>query len=142
MSVQWPGVLGNDVAPDGDWLDAWLVSQPQNGTLSWYDDGSFDYYPYPGFWGTDTFTYVAADENWYDAWEDTTPSAWNDVSAPVTVTINVRSLPQAEDDFYSMAQGQQLLELPDNGVLANDVNPDGRPMEAELGRPRNTVCCS
>lgn len=56
-----PGLLFNDVDPDGDPLIAMRDSGPGNGTVIVRRDGSWSYTPAPGFIGTDTFTYVASD---------------------------------------------------------------------------------
>ena len=62
LSVDAPGVLGNDHDPNGDPLTAVLIDDSQaTGILILYEDGSFEYEPEPGFFGTDTFTYVAND---------------------------------------------------------------------------------
>lgn len=62
LNVVVPGVLGNDSDPDGDTLTAVLVSGPANAqSFTLHADGSFDYTPNPGFFGTDTFTYKAND---------------------------------------------------------------------------------
>ena len=73
--VAAPGVLGNDVDPEGDALTAVLVEDAQHGNLTLNSDGSFFYDSDPDFFGQDTFTYVARD--------------FRD-SEPVTVTIDVR----------------------------------------------------
>jgi len=56
-----PGLLFNDVDPDGDPLVAIRDSGPGNGTVIVRRDGSWSYTPAPGFIGVDTFTYVASD---------------------------------------------------------------------------------
>lgn len=56
-----PGLLFNDVDPDGDPLVAMRDSGPGNGTVIVRRDGSWAYTPAPGFIGSDTFTYVASD---------------------------------------------------------------------------------
>jgi VCBS repeat-containing protein len=56
-----PGVLNNDTDADGDPLTSVLVDWPQFGVLTLASDGSFVYYPDPGFAGDDSFTYVAND---------------------------------------------------------------------------------
>ena len=62
LSVAVPGVLGNDSDPDGDTLNAVLVSGPASAqSFALHADGSFDYTPNPGFIGMDTFTYKAND---------------------------------------------------------------------------------
>jgi len=55
-----PGVLGNDVDPDGDPLTAELVDTVGLGTLYLYEDGSFTYVRGPQC-GVVTFTYKAFD---------------------------------------------------------------------------------
>lgn len=61
LTVDPPGVLGNDSDPDGDPLTATLVTGPSNGTLTLNPDGSFTYTPNDDFVGTDSFTYEAND---------------------------------------------------------------------------------
>lgn len=76
-----PGLLFNDVDPDGDPLVAMRDSGPSNGTAIVRRDGSWTYTPAPGFVGTDTFTYVASDGLV--------------TSRPATVSITVRGGPAA-----------------------------------------------
>ena len=54
-------VLGNDTDVDGDVLTSVLQSGPANGTLSINPNGTFTYTPNSGFFGVDSFTYVASD---------------------------------------------------------------------------------
>jgi hypothetical protein len=62
LNVVAPGVLGNDSDPDADTLTAALVSGPTHAqSFALNADGSFDYTPNAGFFGTDTFTYKAND---------------------------------------------------------------------------------
>ena len=61
LTIDAPGVLGNDTDADGDGLTAALVSGTSNGALSLNADGSFTYTPDVGFVGDDTFTYQASD---------------------------------------------------------------------------------
>ena len=75
LTVDAPGVLGNDTDVDGDSLTATPTADVSNGTLALAADGSFTYMPDAGFWGTDEFAYSADDGAL--------------VSTPVTVTITV-----------------------------------------------------
>ena len=75
LSVDRPGVLGNDDDADGDGLTVDKATQPAHGTLDLRSRGEFDYTPDNGFAGTDTFTYRA-----FDGADD---------SAVVLVTIEV-----------------------------------------------------
>ena len=61
LTVNAPGVLGNDSDPDGDSLTVVLVGNPSNGLLTLNPDGSLVYVPAVDFSGTDSFTYEAND---------------------------------------------------------------------------------
>jgi uncharacterized repeat protein (TIGR01451 family) len=61
LVVPAPGVLENDVDPNGDPLVAMPDSAPLSGTLALEPDGSFAYTPTVGFVGPETFTYHAHD---------------------------------------------------------------------------------
>ena len=62
LTVAAPGVLVNDLDPDGESLTAVLVTPPSHGTLALHLDGSFIYTPLAGFSGSDSFIYKAMDE--------------------------------------------------------------------------------
>ena len=78
LTVDAPGVLGNDTDPDGDTLTAVLVSGPAHGSLELNPDGSFSYTPARDFNGSDSFSYRAGDGSLE--------------SDPVTVTIDVSAV--------------------------------------------------
>lgn len=61
LTVTAPGVLGNDTDADGDALTAVKNADPEHGTVEIAADGSFRYSPTPGYFGPDTFQYVASD---------------------------------------------------------------------------------
>jgi len=64
LAVAAPGVLANDADPDGDSIRAKLIDAPRNAKqFALREDGSFDYEPKPGFTGSDSFTYVAQDDD-------------------------------------------------------------------------------
>jgi hypothetical protein len=113
-----PEVLANDYEADGLPLSAQLLVGPAHGTLSLHADGSFSYVPDAGFLGLDWFTYAATD--------GALPS---DEAA---VLLNVADLPPvANPDTYSVGR-DQTLTVSAPGVLANDTDPDGRPLTAVL----------
>ena len=60
-TVSAPGVMANDVDPDGDPMQSSLVTGPAHGTVSLAPDGSFGYASVAGFSGTDSFTYRVSD---------------------------------------------------------------------------------
>jgi len=61
LNIAAPGVLLNDIEPNGDPMTANLVSPTSNGILSFNGDGGFVYTPDSDFIGIDYFTYKASD---------------------------------------------------------------------------------
>jgi hypothetical protein len=61
LTVQAPGVLGNDHDAENNPLTASLRELPLHGVVALQPNGGFTYTPALGFSGTDTFTYVASD---------------------------------------------------------------------------------
>ncbi len=119
--VESQGVLDNDGDQDSGVLTAVVVTQPANGTLSFDADGSFQYTPDADFFGTDTFTYKASDQN--------------DDSNVAKVTINVTGVndpPAPVDDQYTLAEDGVLTTNANNGVLKNDVEVDGDTLTATI----------
>ncbi|MFK7957888.1 MAG: Ig-like domain-containing protein [Lysobacterales bacterium] len=95
-------VLGNDSDPDGDALTLASVTQPANGTAS-ISGNQVVYTPNPDFFGTDTFSYAAAD-------------AGGEVSANVVITILERPPISATDDQAATLRTQPVTI----DVLGND----------------------
>jgi large repetitive protein len=121
LEVAAAGVLANDTDVDGDPLSAILVSGPANGSLTLNADGSFSYTPSAGFSGTDSFIYKANDGS---------------LESEATVTITVNEVQDEEsivfDDAYSTGEDVVLTVGADGGVLANDFDAQGEPLEATL----------
>ena len=117
LNVAAPGLLGNDIDPEGDGLTAALVSGPEHGSLALNGDGSLSYTPERDYNGPDSFTYTASD------------GALD--SDPATVTIEVGAVddaPVASDDEYATDEDTPLsLE-----VLGNDTDPDGDRLTATV----------
>lgn len=107
-------VLANDVDADGiQDLTVTLLTNVSNGALTLNSDGSFTYRPVEEFSGTDSFTYQITD------------SAGETSQATVTIVVtNVNDAPVASDDSYSLQEDQTLNVSAQQGVLANDVDPD------------------
>lgn len=76
LSVPAPGVLSNDSDLDGDPLMAYKQSNPLHGSVILNEDGSFTYTPASGFYGSDSFTYLAID------------GAFESNLATVSITVN------------------------------------------------------
>ena len=121
-----PGFLVNDVV-ECQPFTTHLAAPPTDGTATVATDGSFDYTPDAGFWGSDKFTYEIRDAN--DA-----------VMATSAVRIAVAKPPcVAADDEYST-----LVDTPLNvaaaGVLDNDfVCPDLTTIEVDQQPANGTV---
>ena len=115
LSIGSPGVLGNDTDADNDLLTAIIQTQATNGTVSLNTDGSFTYTPDNGYFGPDTFTYVAND------------GTVNSNVATVTIAVKDTSLPNsipvALDDTFEVDQNS-ILSIPIPGILGNDSDAD------------------
>jgi len=113
ISVNAPGILGNDTDVDGDPLTVSLLTQPENGTLSQNDDGSFTYTPDENYNGPDSYIYQACD------------SLGECGSATVYITVNpVNDMPVALNDSYTTTQ-DTTLTVNTSGLLENDDDIDG-----------------
>jgi 3D (Asp-Asp-Asp) domain-containing protein len=134
ITVPAPGVLGNDWdsdyhpeyaafgLPASDPQHAILVSPPGAGVATLNDDGSFTYTPGGAFAGRDSFTYKISD-------------GWGE-SGPVTVRIvdeSANQAPVAGSDLYQTVRNTQLVQ-PAPGILANDSDGDGDPLDLLPGR--------
>jgi large repetitive protein len=120
LTVEAPGVLGNDTDVEGDELTAVLVTDVSHGSLTLNSDGSFAYSPDPNYSGSDSFTYRA---------NDGTESG---NVATVTITVNaVNDAPVAANDAYDTDE-DTTLNVSAPGVLGNDSDVDGDSLEAAL----------
>jgi VCBS repeat-containing protein len=110
-------VLANDTDADGDSLIASLQDGPTSGTVELNADGSFTYTPNADFNGSDSFTYVADDENGGTA------------VGTVAITVNATNDgPIAVNDDVATDE-----DMPATGnVLANDTDADGDSLIASL----------
>jgi len=123
LQISPAGVLANDSDLDGDALTASVFTGPANGTLTLSADGSFLYTPNTGFAGTDTFTYAANDSS-------------EAATAVVTITVNdIVQPPLTHGDAYSVAEDAVLNVGVSRGVLANDFDPQGTTITAEVITP-------
>ena len=106
------GVLGNDNDPDvkDSILTAILVDDVMHGKLSFNDDGTFIYIHDGGEDEFDFFRYIANDGD------------FNSIdTALVTICIDqVNDCPEANDDYFSINEGEKL----DSTVVRNDTDED------------------
>ncbi|MBV9495142.1 MAG: tandem-95 repeat protein, partial [Acidobacteria bacterium] len=120
LTVNAPGVLANDIDPNGDPLSAELVTPATHGTVTLAPDGSFVYQHDGSTTANDAFTYIARD-----------PFA---ASAPATVTLTpvvISRPPVGSSDSYSTPEDQALV-VSAPGVLGNDSDPDGDAITAQI----------
>ena len=116
LVVNAPGLLTNDLDPDGDVIIVSNFFPPTNGNLtSIITNGSFTYVPNDGFTGTDQFRYTLLDAD-------------GNYSEQVTVTIEVlepfNRKPIGTGDTYGTPEGTTLV-VNAPGLLVNDLDPDG-----------------
>ncbi len=121
LSVDTPGVLGNDSDEESDGLTAVLGSDVTSGNLSLSDDGSFIYIPAENVTGQVSFTYFADDGTGLSA------------AATVIITIIAQNdAPTADDEGYNLNEDTTLDVPAQTGVLANDQDVDNDPLTAQL----------
>lgn len=121
------GVLKNDFDPEGHPLSRIITKYPSNGNFAPVDRGGFTYEPNPGFTGVDTLTYEVSDGQ--------LSSGPIEVRLVVIPTIKK---PQANPDSWSVTQNTKLNVLPSEGVLKNDLDPQGAMLSAMLeSYPKN-----
>jgi VCBS repeat-containing protein len=118
------GLLTNDSDPEGSPLTAELVSNPAHGQVSLQTDGSFDYTPDANYFGGDSFTYRA---------KDAQGAASNAAIVSISVSA-VNDQPVATNDQYTTSQ-DVVLNVGSPGVLANDTDPDGDNLTAQVVSP-------
>jgi len=114
------GVLSNDSDIDGDSLTVALDDPAMSGTVALNTDGSFVYTPNANYAGLDTFTYEISDGT------DT---------AMAEVTIEVQPIndePVTTVDSYTANAGVPLVVSADDGVLANDTDPENDGLTATV----------
>jgi PKD repeat protein len=121
LNTPSPGVLLNDIEPDGGSMNATLVSTTSNGTLALNLDGSFAYIPNSDFLGIDSFSYKAIDGD--------------GPSNVVDVTIEVNTTPsfieetsagfQDRNTVTSVTTSESLSGVPNNLYITSiSVNPN------------------
>ncbi|MDJ0497436.1 MAG: DUF5011 domain-containing protein, partial [Acidimicrobiia bacterium] len=105
----------NGTDPDGDVLSFAIAGPPSQGILSG-GPRLYDYTPAITAGGTDVFTFVVSD-------------GALQATGTVTVFITPNLPPEGGSDEYTVRdQGVLVVEPP--GVLANDSDPEGRPISA------------
>ncbi|WP_346320070.1 Ig-like domain-containing protein, partial [Chitinophaga sp. YIM B06452] len=120
LTIAAPGVLFNDVDPDGQALTATVVTPPASGTLVMNANGSFTFTPAPNFNGQLSFNYQACD-----------PSGACDTATTILNIENANDAPVAANDAYTTPE-DETLQIAAPGLLANDTDLDSDPLSASL----------
>jgi hypothetical protein len=114
--------LANDTDADADTLTIGMIGEsPHNGVLQFLN-GQWIYKPDPNYYGTDSFTYEAIDND--------------SNSAPATITIDILPIndpPVATGELFGVLEDTPLtVDAP--GVLLNDTDGNGEnePLSAVL----------
>lgn len=105
-------LLANDTDPDGDTLEAALLTAPGNGSAT-LAGGRLTYTPDGDWNGTDTLTYLVRD-----------PDGSTSTATVTIVVTPVADPPRAVDDGYAGMAGQPLT----GSLLDNDGDEDGDPL--------------
>ncbi|MFW9787566.1 MAG: Ig-like domain-containing protein [Candidatus Thorarchaeota archaeon] len=101
-------VLANDIDPDGDALTIDSVGPALHGSVV-IDAGIITYYPFPDFYGTDSFTYTVSDGNGGTA------------TGTVTVTVTPVNDAPVADDVYVVTDEDVMV---DDLFVVDDVDGD------------------
>lgn len=112
-------VLVNDDDPDGDniILNLTPLTGPDNGTVTLFGNGTFNYTPNPGFQGTDVFTYSICD--------DQIPSLCDTAEVTIVVLPDYNG-PDNDPPFAGDDAALTPQEIPVSGqLLTNDYDVNG-----------------
>ena len=123
--VPAPGVLANDVDPEGKPLTAEKVTDPEHGLLTLNADGSFEYQGDPGYHGPDSFTYRAHDGSQYGNIATVTVSV---LAAPAELTGDL-------DGSGHVGQGDLDILLDKWGQLVAPDDPADPTGDGHVGQP-------
>lgn len=117
------GVLINATEAKGTYFSVTstaIQTSRYGGEVQLAADGGFSYIPPANFTGEDSFQYTFSPAG------DTNTSYLGKVFVTVTA---VNDKPLAEDDLYSVSMGEELIVTVDQGVLANDRDVEGMPLQ-------------
>jgi VCBS repeat-containing protein len=122
LTIDPPGVLGNDADADDDDLTVTIDIEPTDGSVTLNPDGSFTYTPDEDFTGTDEFTYTVTDGT-------------NTDTASVSITVNpVNDPPVADDETLRIAQDTPV-QFTDGFLLNGDTDDDDDSLTVEIDDP-------
>jgi hypothetical protein len=127
LVVAPPGVLGNDVEPDGDPLTLTLIAPPSHGSLALAADGSFTYTHDGGETASDSFVYEICDDGLPPLCDTATVSLTiQPVNDPPTVVgESYRAAGNTELAAGGAAATGSASASSPLSLLANDSDADG-----------------
>ncbi len=110
-TVQTLNVLGNDRDVDGDDLSVVDYTQPEHGTITYQNDGTFEYRPDDDYYGNDAFVYTISDGRGGTA------------TATFELTVTpVNDAPRLGSDHFTTDEDTSVTTI---NVLANDGDVEG-----------------
>jgi hypothetical protein len=119
LAVTAPGLIGNDIDPDGDTIIAANFFSPSHGTLtSIVTSGAFNYEPDPGFVGTDQFSYrIRDDGNAFSEYDTVTIRVLIDDFTPPEIVVPAEPLLlwPPKHAYQSFAVGDLVAAVNDAG---------------------------
>jgi hypothetical protein len=127
LNLSTPGILDNDLLPDGTTPPVVVDQGTGHGTLAVQGDGSLAYTPDPGYTGTDSLTYHLV------------TGAYS--SAPAIVYLDVTNEAPAAGDADYLARPGQTIHVGDPGLRASAADGDSDPLTFQevTGPPHGTL---
>jgi len=134
LTVDSPGVLGNDTDADGDVLSAFPMTDPGHGTVMLYPNGAFIYTPEPGYIGEDSFTYVANDGRDDSNIATVFIEVMESPEKPVRITVLPRAtvIPRGGVLWVDFRLSNETYEPRDVRAMVDLILPSGEPY---MGNP-------
>lgn len=116
LTIAIADLLANDTDPDGDKLYDFSVQHAVNGNVSIVGD-TVEFYPDAGYAGPASFTYTITDGK----------GGFDTATVNLTIEAKVNEAPKAADDAFDAVEDTMLM-TPVAELLANDVDPEGKPL--------------
>ncbi len=135
---------GRDSDPDGDeiFVNPTPVTPPDSGALTLFDNGNFEYIPFDGFFGTDSFQYVICDNGVPSlcdtAWVFITRVPDNDCDG----IADADDIDDDNDGIIDVVEGDRAIDSDHDGIPDSydiDSDNDGIPDNIEGQAEHNYI---